>query len=180
MNDAFATRIQIFKELWKFSTAQTVLERLHDKLNVMSFIRESEDMEFIARKAEGFAHRTGSGARLQGSGEGDDRCTRRKPAAEQGADVFEMRAEADPIVYEMSLVGTSKDDIRMESFRVRDFAPRSLTKMLGVDANDIESLALCDFCDELTTSFARLGYCFVTPRKCRDIEFRELKDLKLG
>jgi hypothetical protein len=29
----------------------------------------------IARKAEGFAHGTGSGARLQGSGEGDDGCT---------------------------------------------------------------------------------------------------------
>jgi hypothetical protein len=179
MNDAFATRIQIFKELWKFGTPQTVLERLHDQLNVRSFIRESKDMEFIARKAEGFAHRTGSGARLQGSREGDDGCTRRKPTAKQGADVLEMRAEADPVVYEMSLISTSKDYIRTESVRVRDFAPRSLAQMLGVDTNDVESLALCDFCNELTNCFARLSYCFMTPRKCRDVESRELKDLKL-
>jgi hypothetical protein len=72
MNNTFATRIQIFKELWKFGTAQTVLEWLHDKLNVRLFIGELEDMEFIARKAKGFAHGTGSGARLQGSGEGND------------------------------------------------------------------------------------------------------------
>jgi hypothetical protein len=72
MNDGFSKGIEVLEELRKYLSSDAVLQRLHDELGVVAFVRAAEEEKIAGEHAEtpadGFSCRTG----LKGRREGED------------------------------------------------------------------------------------------------------------